>query len=258
MKQEEKKIISNLFSKLKKTETDFPNRNKEAEEYIKDFLNKQPNSFYYIIQTILVQESVIKNLTKKLNETKRKIKKNDIPNFIPNFNENLKNHSQPESSSTFSKNTNEIPQNYRNPNSLSFYSENSYKEKNNSFLKNALQTATGVAGGIVLGNMVSSLFQHNNSTQVDHNMEHNDTIINESINEFNTIENDPKNDMLSSSKEQHHFSQNPSSSLQEETEQQSYLNNYEPAPHDPYFSDENDFSMNDFEDYDDIDYDSDL
>ena len=76
--EKDKRDKLSLFNQLKKNEEKFPGRNTEAEKYIKNLILKQPNSIYYIVQTVLVQESVIKKLNTELNVRYIKIYKDGM------------------------------------------------------------------------------------------------------------------------------------------------------------------------------------
>lgn len=178
MKQEEKNLIENLFNEFKKTEKNFPERNKEAENYIQNKITNQPNSIYYIIQTVLVQESVIKNLNKKLSDIKNKKQEKKNPSFLSSTylnQESNKKTIQPAEAHKDKEKVKNYDQPYvsQSPLNPTIHVERN-NNHNNSFLGNAIQTTASVAGGVVLGNMFSSLFQHTNNSekQVDHIIEH--------------------------------------------------------------------------------------
>ncbi|CAL4320339.1 DUF2076 domain-containing protein [Buchnera aphidicola] len=162
MQDKEKKLIENLFDRLKNAELNSSSRDEQADILIKNLVKNQPSSAYYMIQTILIQETAIKKMNEKIEELKSQLLQLEEKNNIKktSFLSGLfsKKESSPFSSShahNMSKNENipatpgantAIPTNYNNGRS--------------SFLSNALQTATGVAGGMMLGNMLMNLFQH--------------------------------------------------------------------------------------------------
>ena len=73
MKDEEKKLIENLFHRLKNTELNSSEKDNEANSLIQDLVKKQPYSSYYMTQTILIQETAIKKLSLKVEELTNKI-----------------------------------------------------------------------------------------------------------------------------------------------------------------------------------------
>ncbi|QCI19280.1 DUF2076 domain-containing protein [Buchnera aphidicola] len=250
MKQEEKNLIENLFNQLKKNEEKFPGRNTEAEKYIKNLILKQPNSIYYIVQTVLVQESVIKKLNTELELQKKNYKEKEEPNFLSSSSLDQKNNTI----SSINNTTSETKKNYNhsqlNPknNINDLYNNHPNNTNNDSFLGSAIKTAAGVAGGVVLGNMFSNLFQHNNNEKhVDHIIEH-DTIIEKNINNTN-FQNNNKDDLNNTEEElsSHNMFHTDSNNTEEEL-----------SSHNMFHTDSNnteeELSSNDmFSDNDDID-----
>ncbi|CAL4319698.1 DUF2076 domain-containing protein [Buchnera aphidicola] len=182
MKDTEKLLIIELFNKLRNIENQTPEKDSAAEKMIDDLLKNHRNATYYMVQTLLVQDIIIKELTEKIKNLENKICKmnyrseflsGEVKNNIANSvrrddvlnkknifsNQNVQNDSQDLKNSY----THHANQPVHNTNKIS------------SFLGNALQTAVGVAGGIVAGNMLSDFFHHgqdlNHNTQ-DINSDH--------------------------------------------------------------------------------------
>ncbi|CAL4320617.1 Putative uncharacterized protein Yba2 [Buchnera aphidicola (Protaphis terricola)] len=162
MKDEEKKLIENLFYRLKNAELNSSDRDDGANNLIQDLVKKQPYSSYYMVQTILIQETAIKKLSLKIEELENKLSTIDIKNKKPSFLSSFfkkEPNSLEKSNSIWEKNSN-IP---RSCNHMPTSTSTIGPITNNSssgFLKNALQTATGVAGGMILGNMLMNIFNH--------------------------------------------------------------------------------------------------
>ncbi|WP_343128733.1 DUF2076 domain-containing protein [Buchnera aphidicola (Kurisakia onigurumii)] len=189
MKLNEKTLLENLFDRLKDTEKQFPDRNKEAEDLINNFLKQYPNSPYYIIQTVLVQESVINNLNDKVIKLEKDIKNMNKnikkPGFLSNFFKKCsggdKDNSTPKSFIRGSSDLNDSRKSNPNYNMNNTNPNYNYSNPNNSvsgggvssFLGNVAQTAAGVAGGVVLGNIISNAFQSDKHTDFNH---HDDTV----------------------------------------------------------------------------------
>ncbi|XRX43239.1 MAG: DUF2076 domain-containing protein [Buchnera aphidicola (Tetraneura sorini)] len=201
MKTEEKILIENLFIRLLKVEQSSSKRDELAEKLINSLIEKQVNAPYYLIQTVLVQETVLKKLNTKINELKKEnnslqekvLKKNEKPSFLSGL---FKHGENKKSNLNSSKEKNMSSKNYNNsiisPNSDSVSSVSSPGlsnpvVNNNTFLGNALQTAVGVAGGMVVGNMLTNMFQNkqhpieeeiftsvNNDNTYISNVDHND------------------------------------------------------------------------------------
>lgn len=169
MKDEEKNLIENLFHRLKKTELSSSERDDMADNLIQNFVIKQPHSSYYMVQTLLIQETALKKMSLQIEELQKRIsilneeKLKKKSSFLSNF---LKK--DPVSQTTTYDN-NDIWKNNRN--NVESYNKNfpmsstTTTSGNSSFLKNALQTATGVAGGMILGNMLMNLFNNHSSPE---------------------------------------------------------------------------------------------
>jgi hypothetical protein len=147
-----------------------------------------------MVQTILIQETAIKKMSLKIEELKNQIsllnsdQVKKKPSFLSNF---LKKDpaSQTESydNKIWKKNQNTL----ESCNTNIPTSSTATTTRNSGFLKNALQTATGVAGGMILGNMLMNIFNHTAPEE-----EVFDNINQSSIsdtNEYDTIENSNNN-----------------------------------------------------------------
>ncbi|QTM69309.1 DUF2076 family protein [Buchnera aphidicola (Hormaphis cornu)] len=169
MQFEERKLIENLFHRLKQIESKYPNKNKSAEDLISSLLKEQPNSSYYIVQTVLIQEVVIKKLNTEIETLKNKISNLDSsfnkkePSFLSGI---FKRRSSP----VFSKNRSNSFVNEKiidnNASSEGILHNTTKNSSAGSFISSALQTAAGVAGGIVMGNALLNLF-HKNKPEED-------------------------------------------------------------------------------------------
>ncbi|XBC43474.1 MAG: DUF2076 domain-containing protein [Buchnera aphidicola (Meitanaphis flavogallis)] len=200
MNTDEKKLIEDLFFRLHQTEIQSPNRDNIAEELIKNLLEKYPNSPYYMAQTILVQETAIKKLNDKVSELEshvlkdKKDKKNVSIGFLSNLFGTKKNQSVSETYSNSS--INPLHNRAFDSNTSPFSSQtrsgtlSQIGAANNTggFFSGALQTATGVAGGVVMANMLTNLFQNKKSEEEVINSAHN---VDSSHVESNSIDNDP-------------------------------------------------------------------
>ncbi|CAL4042411.1 Putative uncharacterized protein Yba2 [Buchnera aphidicola (Phyllaphis fagi)] len=214
MKDTEKTMIENLFSRLKHTENKTPNRDQEAERIIHNLSSKQVNSIYYMVQTILVQESIIHKLNNqvKLLQNAQNDRNNKNTEFL----------SSKLGNNIFNTKKDDINSNYRNDNKGKYYSSDNkdYSTTKNSmlggvssFLGNAVQTAVGVAGGMVAGNMLTNLFNHDQSEK---NIENN--LLNTSYLDSNMVSSETDRDHLIDSELSNHI--NPDDSNLEYVEYQ--------------------------------------
>ncbi|WAI03120.1 DUF2076 domain-containing protein [Buchnera aphidicola] len=174
MKDEEKNLIENLFNRLKNAELNCSGRDHSADELIQELVKRQPASSYYMAQTILVQETHIKKMSLKIEELKKKIEilnkeeSNKKPSFLSSFfKKNPINETISPDNNIWKNKENISP----TSNSHATFSTSPMTQtiptvsKNSGFLSNALQTATGVAGGMILGNMLMNVFNHSKSEE---------------------------------------------------------------------------------------------
>ncbi|CAL4319670.1 Putative uncharacterized protein Yba2 [Buchnera aphidicola (Pterocallis alni)] len=181
MHDSEKLLIKDLFNRLLESESKLPNKDRRAEELIYSMLRKQNNSPYYMVQTILIQDVIIKELNNKITTLKKKmnsIRENDST-FLSNYLKSSilsKNQESNKASNKFNvaPNMNEtnkpVSNRNRNTSQREIISSTSNRGGISSFFSSALQTAAGVAGGMVAGNILTDFLHskmHNNEI-VDH------------------------------------------------------------------------------------------
>lgn len=198
MHSEEQTLIDGLFTKLKQAETDSAPRDAEAETLIKEHLSRQPAAPYYMAQAILVQEVAIKQLEAQSRQRDEQIQqlqaelqraKAQAPaqssggggGFLSSIFGSGSRDSQPQQpSSSFSRPSSPPPSSggWRDgPASPPPYNppQGNYAQPpqqqapaapmGSGFLGGALKTAAGVAGGVMLAQGISSLFNHNSQPE---------------------------------------------------------------------------------------------
>ncbi|WP_343184156.1 DUF2076 family protein [Buchnera aphidicola (Ceratovacuna keduensis)] len=246
MNSEERTLIKNLFKKIDNIEKKFSKKDNEANDLILNLIKKNPNSHYYMVQSLLVQDEVIlrlnnniidlKNKIEELKSFKKKTKRSFLSNFF-NFNKN---------DSIDKKNVNDKSEYISNKNNNSNNDVN-YKEScfsghqnNGSFLGNALQTAAGVAGGIAFGNLLTSLFHSNRYDQPIINDIHNTNFFNLEENSKNSLENNSIN-------EEDHLLENSDISKFNNVDKNNFeKNNFDVTNNDSIEESEENFIENDF------------
>ncbi|MFL1418643.1 DUF2076 domain-containing protein [Pseudomonas fildesensis] len=190
MNSEEQTLIDGLFSRLQQAETDSAPRDAQAEAQIKEHMTRQPAAGYYMTQSILVQEHALKSLDAQNKQQAQQIQqlqdelqraKSTQPAAAPSSGGFL--------SSIFGGSSRDTPAaqsappasggGWREPARPSFgqpapqqnYAapQQNYQQPQqpaaapvgSGFLGGALKTAAGVAGGVMLAQGISSLFNHN-------------------------------------------------------------------------------------------------
>ncbi|WP_343153015.1 DUF2076 domain-containing protein [Buchnera aphidicola] len=258
MQKEEKILIENLFKKIKKVESQSSQKDLSAEKLIKNMLEKQPNSIYYLTQIVLIQELAIEKMNQKIQLLNDKLQKKEKENnynsksflfgcfdFLKNKKDNFKKKNENFLSDTVDKQKkfSAIEKEKKD------FSQSTKNIGTNSFLANALQTAVGVASGIVIGNVLTNLFQH-------------ETIKDETINDINVSESvlgpDVSSNYINNSSEEknqdyYDVNQNYDNSEEEfldNDDEKDRRNSHDVEKHKDYGYEENSYENDDYEDDD--------
>ncbi|MHC8329073.1 DUF2076 domain-containing protein [Pseudomonas sp. LB1P83] len=194
MNSEEQTLIDGLFSRLQQAETDSAPRDAQAEARIKEHLTRQPAAGYFMTQAILVQEAAIKSLDEQNKQLAQQVQqlqaelqsaKTQAPAPAPASGGFLSSifgggsrdpqpaptQSAPPSNGGWrepgrpSVNSQPPQQNFGAAPPQQNYAPQQ-QPVGNGFLGGALKTAAGVAGGVMLAQGISSLFQHNQQPEV--------------------------------------------------------------------------------------------
>ena len=162
MTPEERQMLDGLFERVR-TASNGP-RDAEAERYIADATRTSPAAAYVLAQTVLVQQQALENATKHIQELEAQVKSGgDQGSFLGNIGRSIfgGGASAPP------------PPAYAPPPQRPAYAPQApayapapqqggpwgaAPAQGGGFLSGALQTATGVAGGVLLGNAIGGLF----------------------------------------------------------------------------------------------------
>ena len=165
MNSDEKNLIDGLFSRLQEAERQSAPRDGEAEAQIGQHLARQPAAPYYMAQAMLIQEAAIKRLDQRVRELE------------------AQQQQQPkQSSGGFLAGLFGAPQEQRAPaqrpggwgetrfsNNLSTPSaaqQAAPAAQGGGFMRGALQTAAGVAGGVMVADLLTSMFHHDQPQEI--------------------------------------------------------------------------------------------
>ena len=158
MDQNDRKVIDELFGKLSEAERQTGPRDGEAERYIAEQVGRQPAAPYYMAQAVVIQEQALAAANDRIQELERGLENRPAGG---GFLGGLFGAGQPAK-----------PQQQRSggPGEPSRGMRGGYGQvgqggqaggpwgrPGGSFLGGALQTAMAVAGGMVVGNMISNL-----------------------------------------------------------------------------------------------------
>lgn len=163
MQYEEQQLINGLFQRLKQTEQQNSQRDADAERQIAEFVKQQPAAPYYMSQSILIQEAALKRLQSRvqaleseLAAQKSKQTTGGGGSFLGGLFGSSKNQSQP-AENNWSPPPQPV-QDYSRPAAA--------PSRSGGFMAGALQTAAGVAGGVVLADMLTSMFHHSRPEEI--------------------------------------------------------------------------------------------
>ncbi|PWV64497.1 DUF2076 domain-containing protein [Plasticicumulans acidivorans] len=137
----EKAMIDDLFSRLQQAETKTGPRDAQAEGAIREALAKQPAAPYYMAQAMLVQEHALKQLNERVRQLETEMA--NRPAGGGGFLSGLFGGGQ---------------QQQAMPSRMQPQPGPFQQAPRSSFLGGALQTAAGVAGGMLLGHALMGMF----------------------------------------------------------------------------------------------------
>ena len=160
MTPDEKALLQNLFERIDAAK-DQP-RDKEAEAIIADAVRAAPHAPYLLTQTVLLQEEALKQADQRLHELETRLQELEQPkeqstSFLGGLGAPFLSGRRTASGVP---SVSRAPQPQPEP-PPSFWNRGGYapQPQGSSFLSSALSTAAGVAGGALLFQGISSLFQ---------------------------------------------------------------------------------------------------
>lgn len=164
MQQQERELISGLFDRLKPFETQ--PRDGEAEQFIWDRASKQPASAYLLVQTVLVQEQALKAAQERIAELEAKAAAASQPDagFLGNAPKiGPWGAPRPSAPSTPAASVPGSPMapSTRSPLQAAVSPQAQQPAAGGSFLRTAMMTAAGVAGGALLFEGIRGLMGSN-------------------------------------------------------------------------------------------------
>ncbi|MBU5377150.1 MAG: DUF2076 domain-containing protein [Pantoea sp.] len=170
MYSQEHQLIEGLFSRLKQAESQTGPRDAAAEQLIKEHLQQQPGAPYYMAQAILIQEAAMKKMNDRITELENRLAQ-----------QQQQQQPQQQSSGGFLSSLfgggsrQQAPAQQQQPQQQAWNNAPQQPQYNNApaapargtgFLGGALQTAVGVAGGVVMADMLTSLFHHSQPEEI--------------------------------------------------------------------------------------------
>ncbi|MCZ4059142.1 DUF2076 domain-containing protein [Pantoea sp. LMR881] len=165
MQREEQQLIDGLFSRLKQAESQTPARDIAAEQLIKLHLREQPGAPYYMAQAILIQEAAMKKLNERISELESRMAQQQQPQqpqqssggFLSGlFGGGSRQQTPAQQPPVWNSAPPQQPPQYASAPAA----------RGTGFLGGALQTAVGVAGGVVMADMLTSMFHHSQPEEI--------------------------------------------------------------------------------------------
>ncbi|MCP8464042.1 DUF2076 domain-containing protein [Pseudomonas sp. ZM23] len=177
MNSEEQSLIDGLFSRLRDAEQQTAQRDAQAEAQINRHLVRQPAAPYYMAQALLIQEAAIKRLDQRLKELEAQAQEprpssggflaglfgggqRDEPRAAQPQQRpdgwGQTRFSQPGGSGGYAS----------NPNDFRPAQPAQAAPQGGGFMRGALQTAAGVAGGVMVADLLTSMFHHSQPQEI--------------------------------------------------------------------------------------------
>jgi uncharacterized protein len=143
MDQNERRIIEDLFDKLRRVEGESPPRDPEAEDLIRRRLGEQPGAAYHMAQAIVVQEHALGAAQARVRELEQQLaQRREGGGFLSGLFGGGEQPSRP-SGQTPARPRPDFAR---------------YGHAGGGFLGGAMQTALGVAGGVLIADAITDLF----------------------------------------------------------------------------------------------------
>ena len=148
MDSTERQVIDELFAKIGQAETQSGPRDREAEARIREHLTRQPASPYYMAQAILIQEQALAAANARIEQLERQLSERPAGGFLGGLfgaGGSRPVPAQPSRAEGWDPR-------------IAAYANPRYGRGGGGFLAGAMQTAMGVAGGVLLGSALASMF----------------------------------------------------------------------------------------------------
>jgi hypothetical protein len=154
MDQNERQVIDELFGKLRQAEAQSGPRDKEAEDHIRTLVSSQPAAPYLMAQAIVIQEQALAAAQARIQEVERELA--ERPAGGGGFLGSLFGGGAPARPPARAAQ----PPGYGTVGDprVAAYANPHQQRPGGGFLGGAMQTAMGVAGGMLIGSMLADAF----------------------------------------------------------------------------------------------------
>ena len=185
MQSEEQRLIDGLFGRLKEAETKTGPQDLEAEQQINQHIREQPSAPYYMAQAMIIQEAALKQMDQRVKELEagraaaanrqrpteqRRLRpacsaaaavRQTRVNSIRRSSKIRRHGTTRSKGATHSRSSQPMPNRSRR------------HLRAPAAPGGALQTAAGVAGGVVLADMLTGMFRHSQPQEIVNIIEEN-------------------------------------------------------------------------------------
>ncbi len=162
MNEQERGMIEALFQRLQQTESQIGKRDAEAEALINSLMTRQHAAPYLLSQAVLVQEQGLKSLQTRIEDLERQLAERPqggsgfLGGLFGGGSQPAAPPQPPQAKSGGWSNSPTGAQGLTRGGVTPFQQQPG--AQGGGFMAGALQTAMGVAGGVLLGNAIGSLF----------------------------------------------------------------------------------------------------
>ena len=177
MQSEEQQLIDGLFDRLKQAESQTGARDHAAEQRIQARIREQPAAPYYMAQSIIIQEAALKRMDQRVKALEAQVNalqqqaaqpQQSSGGFLSNLfgGGHRSAPQQPQNYQAAQQNQaawNNAPQ---QPYAQQAAPVQAAPSRAGSFIGGALQTAAGVAGGVMLADMLTGMFHHSQPEEI--------------------------------------------------------------------------------------------
>jgi len=182
MQSEEQRLIDGLFSRLQQAESNTTPRDAEAERVIQAHIRQQPSAPYYMAQAMIIQEAALTKLNAQVQELQQQNEqlqqqaqtaKPQSSGFLAGLFGGGSSQAAPQRQA--SQGSQPIPgtQGWGSQPQQQQYAAQPQQQapaqaapQQPGFLGSALRTAAGVAGGVVLADMLTGMFHHSQPQEI--------------------------------------------------------------------------------------------
>ena len=170
MDQNERQIIEELFGKLRQAEAQSGPRDAQAEGFIREQVARQPAAPYLMAQAIVIQEQALAQSQARIQELEEQLRSRPASGGGGLFGSLFGGGSQqrqpapPPSNSPWG---NQGQPQVGDPRVAAYANPQYQQRQGGGFMAGAMQTAMGVAGGVLIGNALGSMFSGGEAMAAD-------------------------------------------------------------------------------------------